>query len=350
MSRYGRGVWLWDTAFHIFALLSGGTGPRTVRKAREQLEILLGVARDVGHIPRVVGPEAVEETTQPPGILTWAALAVYNVTGDLDFLRDAYEVLATNNEWFYANRSTRSGLCEWEGQDSGWDTSPRWDGGSVEAIDLNSWLHLDQLFLAAMAEAIGLPPTEITKWKLAASRSREAIQARLWDDDAGVFWDRRPSPDNRFVSVVTPATFWPMLAGIANATQSHRIAERVLTKTALLTPHPLSSVGRSEPAFDPEDYWRGPVWINVNWLASLGLHCSGLHSDAELLLDAAVELVAKWPYPWEYYDPMTGAGLGAQNFMWTGAVNIIMLSDNPLVQSLLYRHMECDTMHSKSSH
>ena len=40
MSTYGRGVWLWDTGFHVMALLAGGAGrPRSLLKAKQQLQV-----------------------------------------------------------------------------------------------------------------------------------------------------------------------------------------------------------------------------------------------------------------------------------------------------------------------
>lgn len=43
----------------------------------------------------------IEATTQPPGILTWAAAVVFNHTQDKAFLQTAYDAFGANNEWFY---------------------------------------------------------------------------------------------------------------------------------------------------------------------------------------------------------------------------------------------------------
>jgi neutral trehalase len=77
----------------------------------------------------------------------------------------------------------------WEGQDSGWDTSPRWDRGIVEAVDLNGWLHLDQLLLARMADILG-QPSVAAAWRAKAAATKAAFRTRLWDESSGVFWDR----------------------------------------------------------------------------------------------------------------------------------------------------------------
>ena len=43
----------------------------------------------------------------------------------------------------------------------GWDNSPRWGNGTVEAVDLNGWLHLDQLFPMEMARELGKDDAEV---------------------------------------------------------------------------------------------------------------------------------------------------------------------------------------------
>ena len=50
------------------------------------------------------------------------------------------------------------------------------------------------------------------------------------------------------------------------------------------------------------------------------------------------------PTPREYYNPMTGAGLGAFDFMWTGAVDIITINEqhgNTLVRDVLHAALPC---------
>ncbi|EGD74272.1 hypothetical protein PTSG_06281 [Salpingoeca rosetta] len=365
MSRYARGLWLWDTGFHVFALLAS-PGSRALAKAKDQLTVLTTAGVAVGHIPRVVGATVIEKTTQPPGILTWAALVIYNRTRDDDFLRLAFNAFAQNNDWFYAQRLAKdgSGLCLWAGEDSGWDTSPRWDQGPVEAIDLNTWLHMDHLLLAHMAKLLG-NATAHDMWTQRAHQSAAAIQRWLWDDSKGVFWDRlpaqsavqhdggttrirSPSPPGSFVDVVTPAPFWALLGNVANASQAESVSSVLLTPSNLMTPYHMPCVGRSEKVFDPTDYWRGPVWVNVNWLAGVGLDCYGQHDRASMLRNATVAVVNGQPEPREYYNPLTGDGLGAKRFSWTGAVYIVTLQEmagNSDVANTLHTILQC--RHSK---
>ena len=40
-------------------------------------------------------------------------------------------------------------------------------------------------------------------------------------------------------------------------------------------PWAVTSTSKSSAAFDPRRYWRGPVWVNVNWFLVRGLERSG---------------------------------------------------------------------------
>ena len=43
--------------------------------------------------------------------------------------------------------------------------------------------------------------------------------------------------------------------------------------------------------FDARRYWRGPVWINTNWLLAAGLRQHGYHSLVDRSLSSSVRLV-----------------------------------------------------------
>lgn len=101
---YGGAIWLWDTGFHVHGLLTGG--PLGLAKAIGQLTVLFDAALKIGHLPTMVGVNQIKEGTQPPGILTWAAFAAYNRTGDKTFLAVAYDACAQNNRWYLPHNLT----------------------------------------------------------------------------------------------------------------------------------------------------------------------------------------------------------------------------------------------------
>ena len=269
---------------------------------------------------------------QVPGALTWAAMMLYDKEPDEDFLAAIYPALAQNNRWWYdpANHANAlgDGLCQWWSLISGWDNSPRWDTGSVEAVDLNSWLCLDQQTLARMATLLHKPTSEIDGWWRQANRTAEMVQKRLWDEEAGVFFDWNPKL-NRSVAVITPATYFTLLPGIATPEQARRMADQLSNRSSLLTPYPLPVVSNSAPTYNASLYWRGPVWININWITIFGLQKYGLEEEAAELRRKTMALIAKTDVLREYYNSQTGEGEGAQNFMWTASLFVAMALQEP---------------------
>jgi glycogen debranching enzyme len=85
------------------------------------------------------------------------------------------------------------------------------------------------------------------------------------------------------------------------------------------------SVGVDEKSFQPSGYWRGPIWININWFLWRAFQVYNLNDRAELMKQDILELVAQQGF-YEYYNPLNGKGIGAKNFSWTAALVIDLLS------------------------
>ncbi len=81
------------------------------------------------------------------------------------------------------------------------------------------------------------------------------------------------------------------------------------------------------PDLDLHRYWRGPAWINTSWLVWQGLRRAGQDELAARLARSMVRLVSEAGFR-EYFDPLTGQGLGASDFSWSAALAIDVL-DTP---------------------
>jgi glycogen debranching enzyme len=73
--------------------------------------------------------------------------------------------------------------------------------------------------------------------------------------------------------------------------------------------------------FDERRYWRGPVWINTNWLLWHGLRQHGHDSLADEIAASSLRLVAHSGFH-EYFDPLDGRGFGTDRFGWSAALTI----------------------------
>ncbi len=71
--------------------------------------------------------------------------------------------------------------------------------------------------------------------------------------------------------------------------------------------------------FSRDRYWRGPVWINVDWLLMRGLERYGFDEQASYLRQTIIGLIENEGFH-EYFDPISGKGHGSGFFSWTAAL------------------------------
>lgn len=76
--------------------------------------------------------------------------------------------------------------------------------------------------------------------------------------------------------------------------------------------------------FSAVTYWRGPVWVNVNWLITLGLYRRGRTERANACFEGLVALMWENGF-WEFYRPDSGRALGGRDFSWSAALTIDLL-------------------------
>ena len=170
--------------------------------------------------------------------------------------------------------------------------------------------------LASIAAALGEDPAPI---RAQAARTAAAIEARLWDEEAGLYaaLDLRRGERMPAGSVAGLA---PLFAGLGQAGRVERLTS-ALDGERFWPPggHPLASWDTTGTAFDRRRYWRGPAWVNLNWLVAGGLRRHGLTEPAARLEAATLELVSRTGFR-EYFDPLSGEGYGSRDFTWTAAL------------------------------
>jgi glycogen debranching enzyme len=126
---------------------------------------------------------------------------------------------------------------------------------------------------------------------------------------------------------------FPLYAGVPDRQQARRLFEEALWAPTRFGPSPeapwaVTSASKASPAFDPRRYWRGPVWVNVNWFLVRGLEGAGLHAEADELRRMTLELVRRSGF-FEYYDPRSGEPLGVSDFCWSAALTLDLLLRPP---------------------
>ena len=69
------------------------------------------------------------------------------------------------------------------------------------------------------------------------------------------------------------------------------LAEHLTNPDTFGTALPVASVARGDGRHYAKDMWRGPVWINVNWLIAMGFERYGLQDAAGLIRDRSIDVI-----------------------------------------------------------
>lgn len=327
--------------------------------------------------------------TQPP-ILAVAALKVFKNNPDkkqaLAFLRKCFPGLKRFIDFFLKERNPDgTGLTyivhSWE---SGLDNSPRWDP-LIQSIqmeyqpefnrldtvyvpasqrpsnnDYSRYIYLleqyrdvdyDQkaifgkgLFLVqpvlfnclfywslrSMETIAHLLGESSDYFRNAANNLQQAIQEKLWNRELQAYFDWNIITGQPLLTE-TVSSFAPLFTGICTEETAFNMARRITNPKGYwpVGGYAVCSTPIWSPSFDPENYWRGPVWININWLIIRGLQQYGFFDQAEELTRLTLELVTQNGFR-EHYHPQTGVGGGAQRFSWTAALVLDLLHDRPI--------------------
>lgn len=302
------GAWQWDNYFHALAFRY--TDPRL---ASDQIQFMLDHQLPDGMIPDAVYDEGTitqlevpvaAAVTKPP-IAAWVAMLVYAQTGDIAMLREIYDPLVRWNSWWFGlNDDDADGIVQYSHPfSSGLDDSPLWDYGMpVEAVDLNTYLCLQMEALGKMARLLGRN-REAELWKHRSEALAHRMFEHFYDAQHGLFWSHH---HHQPVQVMTPFSLYPLWTGQMSPAINDRLVAHLHDAGTFWTPHPLPTVAISDPHFNPNQMWRGPVWININYIFVEALQRTGYRDLAQALAERTLRLVMGQSDIYEYYHPLTG--------------------------------------------
>ena len=330
--------------------------------------------------------------TQPP-VTGFVLQEMYRIAEDkadmLNFIEDSIDKVYQNHAYFYANRDPQNeGLMyiyhNWE---SGTDNSPVWDDiwetmnppeyeferkdtthvdaaqrpskreydhylylidiakehhyDDARIAELSPFLVQDPLFNAMLIKSnqalidlyglIGGKEIEITILKKWQKKSIDGFNNKLFDEELGAYvhYDLR---NNRPIRFVSSSSFSPLFAGIPNQKRAKILVETMLDKFGGDDKYLCASFDPTNERYDPRKYWRGPVWINMNWLLYNGLKDYGFTEVAERVKSDSVALIERDGF-FEYFDCRkdTGetnrVGYGGGDFSWSAALLIDLLKN-----------------------
>lgn len=320
--------------------------------------------------------------TQPP-LLATVVRMIHARHPDPDFLREVFPSLLRWHRWLHTARDADGSAlaCIIHPWESGTDDSPRWlhlferiqpealpefqrgDTRYVAAterpnrseyerfiylIDVfrklnyepgellahSPFLAQDVLFnailfradedLRALAANLGEPTDEIESWM---NRVRQNFTTRFWNESTGLYYDH-DMRSGKPIPVNTACTFLPLFAGLPSQEQAQRLVEGHLRNPRQYAPnggvhHWVTTTAKTEPTWEPRRYWRGPVWVIMNWFIMEGLQRYGYEELAETIRQDTLGLIESNGFR-EYYDARDGSGCGSVDFSWSAALTLEM--------------------------
>ena len=151
----------------------------------------------------------------------------------------------------------------------------------------------------------------------------------------------------RFVGHTGYLNFWPLFLD-AFRTDDPRFGTTFQTmvadETGLVTPHGVRSLSVDDPYYRlGNNYWTGPIWININYLIISSLHRyktdptigealrGEIAASYEYLRKGVVDAISgeheKTGFIWEVYDDQTGEGRDNHPFTGWSALYTNLISE-----------------------
>src|SRR6056297_69072 len=194
----------------------------------------------------------------------------------------------------------------------------------IQDVLFNTLLCRENLDLDEISEVIGEDGQPFTEQAEATAR---AMNDKLWDEEHGMYLDYDINNEEQ-IHVHVLSGFIPVFADIPGDDRAKRMFNYLnthcfcrLDDDCFAAP----SYDRSGPGFSTSKYWRGPIWINMNWMLSEGLQMYGYSDYVTRIHNSIVNLTRMNGYR-EYFNPETGEGHGADRFSWTSSLFLDIVS------------------------
>ena len=315
-----NGVWNWDTAFHAIAVSRWDK-----QLAFDQIEGFFEFMKEDGMLPDVhtIHGDTGYHSSKPP-VFPWAALLVTERTKDTSMAERMFDKLVTNIRFWETQRfdgklfyydayikGTEKELTyiKWE---SGLDNSVRWDDGilNLYPVDLNCFMLMAYRSLASLSDILGKDKTE---WKTKANKMEVLIEETFWNEELKAYTDVDRFT-GKFSSCLTPASFMPLYVGTASKERAEHLSHLAQDKEKFNCNMPSVSYDNKEFS---DNYWRGPVWLNIAYFAAKGLKDYGF-TVADKIKDNILNMCDGYKKAiCENYDSVKNIGINKHNFSWS---------------------------------
>jgi len=336
----------------------------------------------------------------PPTLLLTLHSIVRDISGEMtdwwrDYLKRMWPRLSTWYTWFNTTQlgDTR-GAYRWRGRNasalrelnpktltSGLDDYPRASHPTVDErhVDLRCWMALASQLMGDIGKLLGRRDSKKYIDTAAFLSDNRHLDSMHWSVSHQAYMDwgfhtddvtlarQKPPPNIHpsqismektrqvnsdpqlgFVNAHGYISLFPFLLQLLSPESDKLgiILNSLTNPDLLFTPYGLRSLSKNSPMYMKKNtehdapYWRGPIWININFLAIRSLHhyskVEGPHQNLArevytLLREAVVGNVMKQYYKtgyvWEQYNDVTGDGQGCKPFTGWSALTVLIMGE-----------------------
>ncbi|THH15032.1 hypothetical protein EW146_g5398 [Bondarzewia mesenterica] len=282
----------------------------------------------------------------------------------LSYLKSIYKPLKRHYDWFrrtqrgqlkqYSRKArSRTEAYRWRGRSeqhvltSGMDDYPRGPPHAGELhLDLISWMGFFSRTMREISEFIG-EEDDRRYFEAVEKAIINNIDGKLhlhWNEEEQMYCDASVNDDDESYHVCHRGylSLFPFLLSLLPPDSTHlgAILDLLRDPEHLWSPFGLRSLSASHPEFGQgENYWKGPIWVQMNYLVLQALHKTyaaqnGPYQEraqeiyAELRQNIIKNVHKEYErtgYVWEQYDANTGEGRRSHPFTgWTSLVTMII--------------------------
>ncbi|OBZ75646.1 putative mannosyl-oligosaccharide glucosidase [Grifola frondosa] len=212
----------------------------------------------------------------------------------LEFLQSIYKPLKRHYDWFrrtqrgqikqYGRRArSRTEAYRWRGRSqqhvltSGMDDYPRGPPHAGELhLDLISWMGFFSRTMREIAEFVG-ETDDAAAFEEIENATLGNIDDLHWSEEEQMYCDVSVNDEDESYHVCHKGylSLFPFLLSLLPADSPHlgAILDLLRDPEHLWSPYGLRSLSASHPEFGQgENYWKGPIWVQMNYLALSALY------------------------------------------------------------------------------
>ncbi|KAJ7684923.1 glycoside hydrolase [Mycena polygramma] len=279
----------------------------------------------------------------------------------LAFLKSIYTPLKRHYDWFrrtqrgqikqYARAArSRTEGYRWRGRSeqhvltSGMDDYPRGPPHAGELhLDLISWMAFFTGTMKEIAEFVG-EVDDATSFGEIEQAILNNIDDLHWSEEKQMYCDANVDDEDESYHVCHQGylSMFPLFLGLLPPSSPHLgpMLDALRDPEQLWSPYGLRSLSASHPQFGTgENYWKGPVWVQMNYLALRALYKKYAAEEGPYklraqeiyqqlrknIIDNVFKEYERTGYVWEQYDALTGTGMRSHPFTgWTSLVTLIL--------------------------